>query len=288
MHSDQDTEDTAQAAPPSAEAADPPELDTNESYRSIMVNQENDRLVKSVADFFVATGVSVALAGASLVTYGVSESLLAAGMVAAAVSWVLTVTLALQKRMAFTSTILLFALLAGVGIGTFGVLTSPGSEVMSLVPKRLEPDGLVAERLAFASAIVVALAAWLHWRLYRVPAAVAASIGVFALLVKWKLYFALVGTPMLWAFDEILLGVALFGLSGSAVFAYAINWDLSDTDLHTHRNDVAFWLHLLAALLLGIALFLHTLFWGLSESGGFRICSYRIFASHNLCYCASS
>ena len=247
MHSDQDTEDTAQAVPPSAEAADPLELDTGESHLSAMVDQENDRLVTSFVDFFVAIGVSVVLAVASLVAYGVWEHLLAAGTVAAAISWVVTATLAHKKRMAFTSTMLLFALLAGVGISIFDILTTAGFE---------------DDSLAFALLpVVVALAARLHWRLYRVPAAVAAGIGAFVAAVIYGLYVALAGAGM------VMLPAIL--LSGIAVFAYAIYWDLSDTDLHTHRNDVAFWLHLLAATLLATPLFILAVTWGQSESGAF-------------------
>ncbi len=213
-----------------------------------MVDQENDRLVKSYADFFVAIGVSVVLAGASLVTYGVSKNLLAAGMVAAAISWAVTVTLALKKRMAFTSTILLFALLAGVGIGVFDILTTVG----------FEANGLTVT----LSPVLVALAAQLHWRLYRVPAAVAAGIGAFVVAVTSGLDVASAGAGM------VMLPAIL--LSGIAVFAYAIYWDLSDTDLHTHRNDVAFWLHLLAAPLLATPLFILAVNWGQSESGSFN------------------
>ena len=36
--------------------------------------------------------------------------------------------------------------------------------------------------------------------------------------------------------------------AGIAIFTYAMRWDISDRARQTRRSDVAFWLHLLAAL----------------------------------------
>ena len=43
--------------------------------------------------------------------------------------------------------------------------------------------------------------------------------------------------------------------SGVAVFAFAMRWDMSDPERKTHRADIAFWLHLVAAPLIAHPLF---------------------------------
>ena len=102
--------------------------------------------------------------------------------------------------------------------------------------------GVVALDSLLVASAVAAAAAWLHWLRFRVPITVAAGAAAvvacaYALLVK------AIPASVDWTAGILLL-------SGIAVFAVAMRWDLSDTQRQTRRSDVAFWLHLLAAPLL--------------------------------------
>ena len=59
-----------------------------------------------------------------------------------------------------------------------------------------------------------------------------------------RLKRVLVGRPIPTSLDQ---HERLSRVTGLAVFAYAMRWDMSDRARETRRSDVAFWLHLLAA-----------------------------------------
>jgi hypothetical protein len=104
-----------------------------------------------------------------------------------------------------------------------------------------------------ASALA-ALAAWLHWRRFRVPITVAAGAAAGVALAVFTIQWLLPG-------GADWLALLLF-CAGVVVFACALRWDASDRRRQTRRSDVAFWLHLLAAPLL-----VHPLFANVSEFG---------------------
>jgi peptidoglycan/LPS O-acetylase OafA/YrhL len=100
----------------------------------------------------------------------------------------------------------------------------------------------VAGLIGAGAASAGALAAFVHWKRFRVPITVAAGAASVAAIVV-ALIAAFIGdTP---STMDIVLGVVL--LLGIGVFLHAMRWDSSDPSRITRRSDVAFWLHLLAA-----------------------------------------
>lgn len=97
------------------------------------------------------------------------------------------------------------------------------------------PFGLVS------TAAMAAVAAVLHWRLFKVPITVAANAGALAGMAT-----AAVGA-LTDSGDLILLTLFAYDI---AVFALAMWFDTRDRARITRRTDMAFWLHLLAAPLI--------------------------------------
>ena len=64
--------------------------------------------------------------------------------------------------------------------------------------------------------------------------------------------------------ETVILSLVL--VSGLAIFALAMRWDMTDRDRTTRRSDVAFWLHLLAAPMIA-----HPLFYSLGVTQGDNI-----------------
>ena len=93
------------------------------------------------------------------------------------------------------------------------------------------------------AAAIAAVAAWIHWRRFRVPITVAAGAAAVVGVLIALTGIANPDNGTLWT------RLVMF-LSGVGVFALAMRWDLSDLARRTRRSDVAFWLHLLAAPLI--------------------------------------
>jgi hypothetical protein len=123
---------------------------------------------------------------------------------------------------------------ASVGFLLIMLVASPNQEAAQ--------QAWVAGLIGAGAASAGALAAFVHWKRFRVPITVAAGAASVAAIVV-ALIAALIGdTP---STMDIVLGVVL--LLGIGVFLYAMRWDSSDPSRITRRSDVAFWLHLLAA-----------------------------------------
>lgn len=95
---------------------------------------------------------------------------------------------------------------------------------------------------ALFAGVFGAIAAWLHWRRFRVPITVAAGAAAVV-----GLLFGVVGSV---APGSEALALRLGGIAGLAVFMLAMRFDVSDPRRETRRTDIAFWLHLLAAPLI--------------------------------------
>ena len=203
--------------------------------RSSAVDEEHFRLVTGFNDIFVV--IACVLLLASLAGIGASYASHIGSAAVAVAAWLLAEFFTRRRRMALPSIVLLLAF-AGAVFATILLLVGTNDPVA----------------YAIASA-VAALAAWLHWRRFRVPitiaAGVAASVGCAFGLVLWA-------APNAGAWLNMLSLVA-----GIAVFAVAMRWDATDTLRQTRRSDVAFWLHLLAAPLL-----VHPIFTVLGVTGG--------------------
>jgi hypothetical protein len=186
-------------------------------------DEESFRLLTGFNDIFVSIALAIALgalgwlAGQAAPVY--------AGAVVAAASWGLAEFFTRRRRMALPSLLLLFAFVGGV---TGCVLAAPF------------PLGDANSPIAtmFAAGAVGAVAAFLHWRRFKVPVTVAAG----------ALTIGAAGVAMVEAYfrSQTLTLYAVLA-AGLIVFALGLAWDASDRLRKTRRADVAFWLHLLAA-----------------------------------------
>lgn len=273
MYSEEDINSAVAAGALSAEAA--------ESFRAHMSarrelprqSEENFRLINSFNDIFVTIGIVILLLavgaigqalGAALAPvddlyalYGVeatdeqfdawradnafqqSLSACLAGLLVAATAWPLAELFTRKRRMALPSIVLLLAFVGGVFTAVFGLGASLGFSGE-------EEAGAVTVTVA---GLIAGGAAYLHWRRFAVPITVAAGTGVcvIALLV------AIMGLAQIEPDSSIFLMAVL--VTGLAVFALAMRWDISDRERITRRSDVAFWLHLLAAPMIAHPIF---------------------------------
>jgi hypothetical protein len=186
-------------------------------------DEESFRLLTGFSDIFVAIALGLVLSAlswlsAQFLTYG-------AGFVVAAASWALAEFFTRRRRMALPSILLL----ASFVFSTVAAAVS----VLPLIPH--EPHGVVKSLIWGGAG---AIAAFLHWRRFKVPVTVAAG----ALTVGAA---AIAAVATLTQSRTASLSATL--LIGLLVFALALAWDASDPLRKTRRADVAFWLHLLAA-----------------------------------------
>jgi hypothetical protein len=108
--------------------------------------------------------------------------------------------------------------------------------------------------------ILGAVAAWFHWRRFKVPITVAAGAAAVS-ATAIALILAAIGPDKGESAKALILPLVF--AAGLGVFAYAMRWDMSDRGRETRRSDVAFWLHLLAAPMIA-----HPLFQWLGISSG--------------------
>lgn len=158
------------------------------------------------------------------------------GYVVAAACWGIAEFVTRQRRLALPSIVLLVAFSLAVYLET---LQSIGATGGGWLPDS-RPEATTG---ASAAAFLATLAYW--WR-FRLPIAQAAMAAI-----------ALAGIVQSVAAQAPEGGLTwpLLGAGGVAIFAYAMWWDMSDRDRRTHRADVAFWLHLLAAPLIAHSVF---------------------------------
>lgn len=205
----------AQAAPAAYAAA-------AESLPATHPDEENFRLVTGFNDIFVVIACALLLVSVAWIGSTAAPALGAAA--AAAVAWGLAEYFVRRRHMALPGIVLLLAFVGGV-LGAGLTLVLPISSITA----------------ALASAIA-AVAAWLHWRRFRVPITVAA--GAAAMVA------ALVAVIVAVMPDAKGWVNALTFAAGVLVFVLAMRWDMRDPRRETRLSDVAFWLHLLAAPLL--------------------------------------
>jgi len=181
------------------------------------VDEEHFRLVTGFNDIFVV--IACVLLLLALKWIGEEAAPWLGTLALAGAAWLLAEFFTRKRRMALPSIVLLLAFVGGIfktGVSAF-------------------------DSLLIASAVAAA-AARLHWLRFRVPITVAAGAAA-VVACAYALLLKAIPAAIDWTAGILLV-------SGVAVFAVAMRWDLSDTQRQTRRSDVAFWLHLLAAPLL--------------------------------------
>ncbi len=240
MYSESDLDAAVAAGKLSAEAAD--------SFRAFIaaqktgpaVDEEYVRLLTGFNDIFVSIAIALVL-GAICFTTG---ALPLKGIVIAGLSWGLAEYFTRRRRMALPSILLLLSYAGGVAdFLAWGVRQISGAD-LSLTVGNANPT--LALSLAGA-AVLMAAAAYAHWRRFRVPITIAAGTAAVALTSIAVLMAIFPGLAKHWPWPVFIAGLGIFTL--------ALRWDMADLARTTRRTDVAFWLHLLAAPMLVHPLF---------------------------------
>jgi hypothetical protein len=268
MYSESDLEAAIAAGAISPQAAQELRAFVASQRTTLPADEEHFRLLTGFNDIFVGLAAIILLVAVGWIANtmgprieGVGPSPLA-GFFVAATAWGLAEFFTRQRRMALPSIILLVAFVGGIFemVGVSGALIVEqmyGPNIDDRIGEGAARS--LAATVITAAAIAATLAAWIHWRRFKVPISVAAGTAALAALVVSL--FAIAFGDRAWAGD-VLLGIVL--VLGLAVFAYAMWWDASDVQRQTRRSDVAFWLHLLAAPMI-----VHPVFslLGLTEGG---------------------
>ena len=240
MYSQNDLDEAVRAGAISAESAAALRAFVDGQRGLSNVDDENFRLLTGFNDIFVNIATIILLVAVGWLAGMVAGFF--AGAAVAAASWALALFFTERRRMALPSITLLIAFVGGCAF-----------TAASLVPDRHSLDSATT----IAGGLGGAVAAWLHWRRFKVPITIAAGAAAGAAIVIGPVASLLgsdfSGTP-------VLLSLLVCGI---AIFALAMWWDSSDPARVTRRSDVAFWLHLLASPMI-----VHPVFALLGLSGG--------------------
>jgi len=209
--------------------------DMAQSSQTHAVDEENFKLVSSFNDIFVVIACLLLLSSASWVAQSLHLPL--ALFVLPILAWCLAEFFVLKRKMALPAIVLLLAFVGGVFSACVSLFAVPTE---------------ISYMMATATS---AIAAYVHWRRFRVPMTVAAGA---AACVGFLVFSTLAMFPGMK--DWVLLLIFVLGVG---VFLFAMYWDALDRERVSHHSDVAFWLHLLSAPLIA-----HPIFSGLGILDG--------------------
>jgi hypothetical protein len=280
MYSESDLQSAVSAGIISSEAADALRNHVAAGRDTPFVDEENFRLVSGFNDIFVSIAAIILLVAVwwigNAMQSNTNDYLSAlpklpdeyyngssrykglGGLFCAATAWGLAEYFTRKRHMAFPSIILLGAFVIGLAFGLayfyfdwdytrYGYLSTYYQKGMEAIFQAQERR----QTLAFSAiGLIIAGATYLHWRRFHVPIAIAASVAAGAALLLFGAFY-LIGISSL----NAAVPLTLIMVSGIAVFAFAMWWDMSDKKRETRRSDVAFWLHLLAAPMIAHPLF---------------------------------
>lgn len=182
-------------------------------------DEENFRLISGFNDVFVVIASGLLLASVAWLGFNITPMLGTSAV--AAVSWLLAEFFVNRRKMALPAIVLLLTFLGGVFATPIAFNEQPNEFAFML------------------AGILTIVAAFIHWRRFRVPITVAA--GVVALCAS-------VGAATITIFPFAFAWLnSLMLVAGIIIFGLAMYWDASDRDRKTRSSDVAFWLHLASA-----------------------------------------
>ncbi|MGC6517699.1 MAG: hypothetical protein ACON49_06695 [Candidatus Puniceispirillaceae bacterium] len=187
-------------------------------------SEEHFRLISSFNDIFVSIAILLVLFAAWYLGAEIADSV--GGLVSAVLAWGLAEYFSRIRRMALPSILLLL----GFVISVYFILP-------------INDDDWVFVRIIMSIG-----AAALHWWRFKIPITIAAGMAAFAFLAV-----AVLLEPDI----DLLLdgGAPLIMALGVITLAKAIWWDSINPLRTTRHADVAFWLHILSALLIVHPLF---------------------------------
>lgn len=205
------------------------QAESNNAPLNNIVDEEYFRLVSGFNDIFVV--IASVLLFISLSWIG--GNIIGAALTAIA-AWGLAEFFVRKRRMALPAIVLLLYFVSSIfslNIHLLGGATKLIAGVMA--GENTLP--------VIGASIVSILAAWAHWKRFKVPITIAAGA---AFVVA-----AITATAMSIIPNKAAL-MPIISLSGLGVFALAMYWDSADIKRETRKSDVGFWLHLLAAPLI--------------------------------------
>ena len=241
MYSQDDLNAAVAAGALSQQAADALREHTARAKSVPLVDEEQFRLITGFNDIFVVIACLILLSSIGWLAGSLNFAL--GALAVAGSSWALAEFFTLKRRMALPSILLLGGFVWSVMVA----FQSLGGAVLALFegdPGLIvrSPSSLASVTSLAFSSLAGAVAAWLHWRRFKVPITIAA--GALALVAGGYSVLVMAESSLtIWL-------TAWFLLSGSAIFIIALRWDASDPQRQSRNSDVAFWLHLLAAPLL--------------------------------------
>jgi hypothetical protein len=209
---------------------EPPELPASP-------DDEQLRFISGFSDVFVTIGLAMFLGAIGLFAARTFSGFIL-GFVIAASTWLLAEFFTRVRRMALPSIVLLI-------VFAFAVFIAAGDAIGASSADFSLTDLLGAGRpavVAGAAFVTVLLVALHYWR-FRVPITVAAGCAALTGTV-FSLFYGLVPNLPPLAYNAFIFACGL------AVFAFAMQFDMTDLERRTRRTDIAFWLHLLAAPLI--------------------------------------
>lgn len=205
------------------------------SKNTPLVDEENFKLIGGFNDIFVVIACSLLLFSSLWVFSEINSSL--GFIIFTTLSWFLSEVFVRKRKMALPAIVLLLSFVGGTS-----------ALVVSFFPE-------FSEFVVVFAAALSAVAAYFHWRRFKVPITIAAGASAIAATLIGLVASIFPEIEHLWLSATFICGLG--------VFALAMYWDASDIDRTTRKSDVAFWLHLLSAPLV-----IHPVFSTLGILGG--------------------
>jgi hypothetical protein len=281
MYSDDDLQSAVHAGVIDAKAADALREYVGTMRDGPVADEENFRLASGFNDIFVTIASVIMLVAMwwigdslqsdlhnytgkelPLAEYSADGRYKAAGaFFCAGTAWLLAEYFVRRRRMALPGIALLLAFTVGILMGVQSYFTDMNYTKFGYASYQFQTaasdskyyvqvardNGIIA-----LSALGAAMGALLFWWRMRAPIAIATASGMSAASLIFGIFYFSKTESIAGAGS---LPLILIMASGLAIFAFAMWWDISDTDRKTQRSDIAFWLHLLAAPMIAHALF---------------------------------
>ncbi len=194
----------------------------NTSQLDNLADEENFRFIGGFNDIFVVIACLLTLMSSTWVTFSMNPAMSMA--LVSILSWGLAEFFVLKRKLALTAIVLLLSFIGGTFAAVVTLYSAP------------------SEHSLMSAALIATLAAWLHWRRFKVPITIAAGVSA-AVIFTVNLLLSI--SPSI---KEVLVYPVFIG--GLVSFFIAMRWDSADRQRVTQQSDIAFWLHLLAAPLI--------------------------------------
>ncbi len=218
MYSDDDLDQAVEKGLFTAESVQAFRQSLAQPQEAYQPDEEHFKLATSFNDIFVVIACLLLLFSSQWLLG--SDYPLLSGIMVVVFSWGLSEFFVRQRKMALPAIVLLMAFVLG------------SYDLARLFATSIDQSLMLASGAA-------SLAAFLHWKRFKVPITVAAGMLTLLAFLMYGLFY------IDQSFKKDLFYFVFLG--GVLTFVLAMRWDRADLQRQTGRSDVAFWLHLLAA-----------------------------------------